>query len=82
MKYFFIDQICWITKQFQTIQGDSGPFFIANITEPPGSNPAGLNPVWLIIRLQTSTPTQERFLTQVWPCHPNPWPQGTPNSKI
>jgi len=30
---------------------------------------------------QTSTPTQGRFLTQVWPCQPDPWPWHTPNSK-
>jgi len=25
---------------------------------------------------QASTPTQGRFLTQAWPCQPNPWTQG------
>jgi len=27
---------------------------------------------------QTSPPTQGRFLTQAWPCQPNPWTPGKP----
>jgi len=31
--------------------------------------------------VQTSTPTQGRLLTQIWPRQSDPWPQGIPNSK-